>query len=150
LNGRLLIRKAAHGDIAAILALLADDDLAKLGEGGVTPQHESAFEAVDCDKNQFLAVAEREGKIVGTLQITFIPGLARSGMWRAQIEGVRIARPMRGQGLGHELLRWAIDRSKDRNCKLIQLFMDKRRSDAHRFYEELGFKANHQGFRLYL
>jgi GNAT superfamily N-acetyltransferase len=150
LSTDFLIRKAAREDIAAILVLLADDDLHKLEEASVTPRHMAAFDRIERDNNQLLAVAELGGETVGCLQLTFIPGLSRNGMERCQIEGVRIARHLRGKSLGKQMLQWAVATCRDRGCGLVQLFMDKKRLDAHRFYESLGFKANHQGFRLYL
>lgn len=144
------MRKAGREDVGAILALLADDDLHKLEEASVTPRHMAAFDGIDRDNNQLLAVAELGGETVGCLQLTFIPGLSRNGMERCQIEGVRIARHLRGKSLGKQMLRWAIATCRDRGCGLVQLLMDKKRLDAQRFYESLGFKANHQGFRLYL
>lgn len=144
------MRKASQEDVGAILALLADDDLHKLESASIAPRHLSVFDRIDRDSNQLLAVAELGGETVGCLQLTFIPGLSRNGMERCQIEGVRIARHLRGKNLGREMLKWAIATCRDRGCGLVQLLMDKKRLDAHRFYESLDFKANHQGFRLYL
>lgn len=146
----LLIRKAMREDVPTILALLRIDDLGKLREDGTPAEYDSAFNTISGDANQILAVAVQDSNMVGCLQITFIPGLSRLGMWRAQIEGVRIARPLRGKGLGTLMLEWAIARCRERGCGLVQLLADKSRGDAHRFYEALGFKANHQGFRLYM
>jgi ribosomal protein S18 acetylase RimI-like enzyme len=150
LSTEFLIRRAAPEDVGAILALLADDDLRKLKVASVTPRHLTAFDEINRDSNQLLAVAELGGETVGCLQLTFIPGLSRNGMERCQIEGVRIARHLRGKSLGKQMLRWAIGICRERGCGLVQLFMDKKRLDAQRFYESLGFKASHQGFRLYL
>jgi GNAT superfamily N-acetyltransferase len=150
LSTEFLIRRAAREDVGAILALLADDDLRKLKGASVTPRHLTAFDEINRDSNQLLAVAELGGETIGCLQLTFIPGLSRNGMERCQIEGVRIARHQRGKSLGKQMLGWAITTCRERGCGLIQLFMDKKRLDAQRFYESLGFKANHLGFRIYL
>lgn len=144
------MRAARLEDVPHILALLRDDDLGKLREDGTLEEYEKAFAAVAGDGNQFLAVAADSGEIIGCLQITFIPGLARRGLWRGQIEGVRIARHRRGQGFGKALMEWAIATYKARGCGLVQLISDKTRDDAHRFYESLGFKASHMGFKLYV
>jgi GNAT superfamily N-acetyltransferase len=143
------MRRAKRGDIGSILALLADDDLQKLDPTVVTPAHEVAFASIDSDPNQFLAVAAEDGKIIGCVQLTFIPGLSRNGMWRCHIEGVRIERALRGKGLGAQMLNWAKHEARARHCGMIQLLMDKSRSDAHRFYEAQGLTASHQGFRQY-
>jgi ribosomal protein S18 acetylase RimI-like enzyme len=150
LNKELIIRKATREDVPTILALLMDDDLGKLHEDEGLEVYENAFQNISRDVNQILAVAVLNAKIVGCLQITFIPGLSRKGMWRAQIEGVRISRALRGHGLGTDMIEWAIAQCKERGCGLMQLLADKSRTEAHRFYEALGFKANHQGFRLYM
>lgn len=147
---KLQMRKANREDVRTILALLADDDLNRLEETSVTPRHMAAFDRIEQDNNQLLMVAELGGETVGCLQLTFIPGLSRHGMERCQIEGVRIARHLRGKKLGRQMLQWAIATCRERGCGLAQLLMDKRRLDAQRFYESFGFKANHQGFRLYL
>jgi GNAT superfamily N-acetyltransferase len=149
LSAQLEIRKAQESDIPAILALLADDDLAKLEAKQPVPSHARAFEAISKDANQLLVVGLIEGMIVSTLQITFIPGLSRGGMWRAQIEGVRVARLLRGRGLGRQMLLWSLENCRSRSCGMVQLLMEKRRTGAGRFYEGLGFERNHEGYRLY-
>ena len=147
---QFVIRRAIQDDVPAILALLMDDDLGKLREDGSPKPYEGAFEAICRDENQFFGVATLDSKLVGCFQITFIPGLSRRGMWRAQIESVRIARALRGQGLGTIMMQWAIARARERGCGLVQLNSDKTRLEAHNFYEALGFKASHEGFKLYV
>jgi GNAT superfamily N-acetyltransferase len=93
-------------------------------------------------------VAERHGEVVGTLQLSLLPGLSRRGALRAQIEGVRVARTARGLGLGPVLMGWAIEEARRRGCVLVQLTSDKARPDAHRFYDRLGFVATHEGYKL--
>ncbi|PTM97618.1 GNAT family N-acetyltransferase [Mycoplana dimorpha] len=146
-------RKAEVRDLAAIIALLADDPLGAQREqvsGSPAAAYEAAFAAIDADPNQLLAVAVDGEEIVGTLQLTFIPGLSRRGAWRGQIEAVRVARARRGEGLGHRLFEWAIADCRARGCGLVQLTTDKARPDAHRFYEDLGFVASHVGYKLSL
>ena len=82
--------------------------------------------------------------------LTFIPGLARHGALRAQIEAVRVGGRYRSQGLGEAMIRWAVDEARRRGCRLVQLTSDKRRTSAHRFYSRLGFAASHEGFKLQL
>lgn len=146
-------RAARADDLDAIIALLADDELGQSREHVTTPTdpaYLAAFRAIVDDSNQLLAVVEDAEGLAGCLQISFIPGLSRRGMWRGQIEGVRIARRLRGEGLGRTMLEWAIDRCRERKCQLVQLTSDKSRSDALRFYESLGFVASHEGFKLAL
>jgi ribosomal protein S18 acetylase RimI-like enzyme len=150
LKDPFVIRRAIQDDVPSILALLMDDELGKLREDGSLKPYEDAFEAISRDENQFLGIADLGSKPVGCFQISFIPGLSRRGMWRAQIESVRIARALRGQGLGTIMMQWAIVRARERGCGLVQLNSDKARLEAHKFYETLGFKASHEGFKLYV
>lgn len=110
----------------------------------------SAFEAIDRDPNQFLAVMVDDRDVIGTLQLTFIAGLSRQGATRGQIEAVRISAARRSEGLGEKLLEWAIKKCRERRCALVQLTTDRRRGDAHRFYERLGFEATHVGYKVEL
>jgi GNAT superfamily N-acetyltransferase len=146
-------RRAASGDLEAIVGLLADDPIGSARESvgaRLDPCYQAAFAAIVFDPNQLLAVADRDGRVIGVLQLSFIPGLARRGMWRGQIEGVRIAGAERGSGIGRAMLVWAIEECKKRGCGLVQLTSDKRRPNAHRFYEALGFRATHEGYKLAL
>jgi len=110
----------------------------------------AAFSAIQRDPNQLLAVVDIAGMISGCLQLSFIPGLSRTGMWRGQIESVRVAREVRGQQIGRQLFEWAIHQCESRGCGLVQLTTDKTRSDALRFYQSLGFSASHEGLKLSL
>lgn len=147
----LTFRRATRADLEAIVDMLVDDKIGATREDGSRPlnaRYIAGFEAVDRDPNQYLAVVEEAGKVIGSLQITFIPSVSRLGMWRGQIEGVRIATARRGEGLGHKMLKWAIEQCRQRGCELVQLTMDKTRTDSRRFYESLGFKASHDGFKM--
>jgi len=148
------IRKARRDDLSAIVAMLADDALGLAREvlsDPVDRRYVAAFEAIEADDNQLLAVAvSPEGQVLGCLQISFIPGLSRLGLWRGQIESVRVAADARGRGIGRQMLAWAIDTCRARGCKLVQLTSDKRRDDAIRFYRSLGFEPTHEGFKLSL
>lgn len=147
-------RKAEETDLPAIVAMLADDALGRTREVVSDPvdrRYIEAFLAIKADPNQHLAVATDEaGEVVGCLQISFLPGLSRLGLWRGQIESVRVATSQRGKGVGREMIRWAIDECRKRGCGAVQLTSDNRREDAHRFYESLGFEKSHAGFKLSL
>ncbi|MEV7281840.1 GNAT family N-acetyltransferase [Streptomyces sp. NPDC093111] len=147
----LEIRPARQDDLPAIVAMLADDPLGARRESpdDLTP-YTAAFARLAQDPNQRLVVAVREGRVVGTLQLTLIPGLSRKGMTRSLIEGVRIHADERGSGLGTRLIEWAVEESRAQDCGLVQLTSDVTRVDAHRFYERLGFEASHVGFKLSL
>ncbi|MGW2859868.1 N-acetyltransferase family protein [Streptomyces sp. NPDC001205] len=144
----LEIRPARPEDIPAIVAMLADD---ALGAQRETPNdlspYRAAFDRLAGDPNQHLMVADRGGDIVGTLQLTVIPGISRRGSTRSIIEGVRVHGAERGSGLGTRLIEWAVGESERQGCQLVQLTSDASRTDAHRFYERLGFEASHVGFK---
>jgi GNAT superfamily N-acetyltransferase len=121
-----LIRRAVAADVPAIVALLADDP------------------------SELLLVLADDTEVIGTMQLSFLPGLSRGGATRAQIEAVRVKDGHRGEGLGEQLIVYAIDEARRRDCSLVQLTTDKSRGDAHRFYERLGFVASHEGMKLNL
>jgi ribosomal protein S18 acetylase RimI-like enzyme len=149
----LTFRRASAADLEDIVALLADDELGRKREDPdppLNPRYIDAFAAIDADRNQFLVVVEEGGQIVGCLQLSFIPGLSRLGLWRGQIESVRIASTRRGGGLGKRMFEWAIEECRKRGCEIVQLTTDKSRTDARRFYEGLGFVASHEGMKLTL
>ena len=147
-------RRARAEDVRAIVDLIAADQLGATRDGAATNEelalYQRAFAAIDADPAHILVVAEAGQDVVGTLQLSFIPGLARRGACRAQVEAVRIDQAYRSGGLGTALVAWAIDESRRRGCALVQLTTDKSRTAAHRFYERLGFVASHEGMKLAL
>jgi len=147
--GDLEIRAAVTEDVPAIVGMLADDPLGSQRESpdDLTP-YLAALDRLTADPNQHLVVAVREGRVVGTLQLTVVPGLSRKGATRSIIEAVRIHADERGSGLGTQIIEWAIAESRRQGCQLVQLTSDATRTDAHRFYERLGFTASHVGFKL--
>lgn len=152
--GPVRLRPARHGDVPALVGLIAADQLGATRDGvrdaADLAAYTAAFEAIDADPAHILVVAELAGEIVGTMQLSFLPGLARRGALRAQIEAVRVADSSRGSGLGAGMIGWAIDEARRRGCRLVQLTTDKSRLDAHRFYQRLGFVASHEGMKLAL
>ena len=148
-----IIRPAVRADLPDIVRLLADDQLGSGREECSTPLPDSyytAFQNIHDDINNELVVVELNGKIVGVLQLTFIPYITYQGSWRAMIEGVRVDSSMRSAGIGRRLVSWAVERAASRGCNLVQLTSNKERNDAIRFYKSLGFIASHEGFKLYL
>jgi len=148
------LRKARANDVPFIVEMIADDELGKLRESYEIPLprcYTDAFERIDSDSNQFLLVAESNiGEVIGTLQLTFIQYLTYKGGIRAQIEGVRIRKDCRGMGIGKALIEWAIDKAKQNKAHVVQLTTDKKRPNAIKFYEELGFTPTHEGMKLHL
>lgn len=146
-------RQATEEDLDSIVFMLSDDNLGNTRERYEHPLPESyvkAFRAIDSDPNIELIVAYVGDTVVGVEQVTFTPHITYQGGWRATIEGVRTASSERGKGLGSQMIRFAIERAKERGCHVVQLTTDKKRMDALRFYERLGFKASHEGLKLHL
>ena len=148
------IRKATSKDLAAIVELLAHDKLGAIREQFQTPlptAYIDAFARINRDEQQELMVMESTtGKVVGTLQLSFIQYLTYQGGIRAQIEAVRIHHEFRSQGLGAQLFHWAIARAKNRGAHVVQLTTDKQRPEALKFYQDLGFTASHEGMKMHL
>lgn len=146
-------RKATRNDVSIIVEMIADDELGKTRENFQKPlpiEYIKAFEKINSDENQELIVVEDENsEIIGTLQLSFIQYLTYRGGIRAQIEAVRIRKDKRGLGIGKTMFEWAINRAKERNAHLLQLTTDKKRPKAIKFYEDLGFKATHEGMKMH-
>jgi GNAT superfamily N-acetyltransferase len=147
----LEIRLAERRDLPTILQMLARDSVSEPSRpDGPAEMYLPAFEAIASHPDNELVVAMLNGEIVGTLQLTFIPGLSFQGAWRAQVEGVRVRADVRNQRIGTRLMEWVIERARERNCKLIQLTTNKVRVDAQRFYQRLGFTPSHVGMKLHI
>jgi GNAT superfamily N-acetyltransferase len=146
-------RKATLPDVSAIIEMLADDELGQQREDFKTPlpqRYLTAFEHITKDENQELIVVENDQlELIGTLQLSFIQYLTYRGGIRAQIEAVRIRKDKRGLGIGKTMFKWAINRAKERNAHLLQLTTDKKRPEAIKFYEDLGFKSSHEGMKIH-
>jgi GNAT superfamily N-acetyltransferase len=151
LGATVTLRRAVPADLPEVVAMLAADQLGVTREAADDLEpYRAAFDAIAADPAHLLVVAVDGDRVIGTMQLTFIPGLARRGAWRAQIEAVRVHRDTRGSGVGGQMIGWAIEEARRRGCALVQLTTDKRRTDAHRFYERLGFVASHEGMKLAL
>lgn len=153
MESEISFRIATEKDLDSIVAMLADDVLGRERERDEHPLPNSyvkAFKAISSDPNNELVVACYGNEVIGVQQITFTPYITHQGGWRATIEGVRTSSSVRGKGVGTKLIQWAIQRAKERGCHLVQLTTDKKREDALRFYERLGFKATHEGLKMKL
>ena len=144
------VRPARRDDVPAIVRLLGDDILGATREQATDPLPQAywdAYDAIVAQGGNELMVAETDGQVVGCLQLTVIPGLGRMGLTRGQIEAVRVSSTLRGRRIGELLIAAATDRARELGCGILQLTTDKRRVDAHRFYERLGFEATHIGMK---
>lgn len=151
--GAPVFRPARRQDVARIVELLADDPLGAGRERFEDPLPDSyyaAFDRIEASDGNILTVAELDGAVVGCLQMTFIPGLSNQGADLALIEGVRVDTALRSQGLGQQLIEWALETARSRGCQAVELFTHKTRTDAHRFYDRLGFEQSHVGYRIKL
>lgn len=151
MNTNLIFRLATKDDLIDIVQMLADDVLGAARENStntLSNKYLKAFEKIESDPNQELTIAEMNGEKVATFHLTFIQYLTYEGGLRAQIEAVRTSSKHRGRGIGTKVFEYAINRAKEKGCHLIQLTSDKKRPDAIRFYESLGFTASHEGMKL--
>lgn len=150
----IVFRPATLKDLRDIIELLADDELGKSRETLSDPVDQAyitAFECFDKDPNQLLiAMCHNDGRVLGTLQLSFLTSLSHRGATRAQIESVRVASSERGQGLGEKMFTWAIAEARSRGCRVVQLTTDQTRTAAHSFYKKLGFIPSHLGFKMIL
>jgi GNAT superfamily N-acetyltransferase len=151
LDATIDIRRARREDVPDIVRLLMDDDFGAQRDSleDLAPYLE-AFDVIDADPAHLLVIMERDGTVIGTQHLTFLPGLSYKGATRLQIEEVRISSGERGGGLGTQLIAWAIEQARERGCLLVQLASNAARTDAHRFYKRLGFEQSHAGFKLKL
>jgi len=141
-------RYAGEEDLPGILGLLLADEILK--ERVKSRNYERTWADILNQPDNAMVVGVQDGVIVAALQITYIPSLGYGGTWRAQIESVQVRQDLRGQGVGAQLMAWAIERARERGCHIMQLTSDLRRVDARRFYERLGFVASHIGMKLEL
>lgn len=149
----LTFRDATDADLPFIVGLIVEDTVISTNDNVADAMHadyRNALAAMTADPNNRMIIAELNGAPVGCTQLTFLPGIMRRGMWRTLVEVVHIAADHRGKGLGGEMMRWVIEESRRRGCGMVQLTSNKKRPDAHRFYERLGFAKSHEGFKLYL
>ena len=145
---QLRVDRARRSDVRDIVTMLASDAIGATRESSDIAAYDGAFDAIDRDSAQFLAVVrDASDTIVATAQLTMIPGLPRTGATRLQVEGVRVAEGWRGRGLGTAFLGWVHEYGRTRGAVLSQLTTDNARRDAHRFYERLGYEASHVGFK---
>jgi GNAT superfamily N-acetyltransferase len=146
---RLTLARAVRADLPELVALLADDVLGRERETDAAEPYRRAFARIDADEDQLLlAVRDEHSRLVATMQLMLLTSLSRAGATRLQIEAVRVAAPVRGAGLGTALFAWAHDWGRERGATLAQLTTDASRTDAHRFYDRLGYRASHLGFKL--
>lgn len=147
------IRDALVADLPAVVSMLADDVLGSARESAASPLdagYLDAFAAITASPHVRLLVAEEDDRVVGSLQLLVLPGIARRGAWRGQIEAVRVASGRRGRGIGEKMVRWALEECRARGCSVVQITSNASRADAHRFWRKLGFEDSHRGFKLTL
>ncbi len=146
-------RIARPADLSQIVKMLADDPLGSQREefsDPLKPSYKDAFSHIEADpNNEIIIAADQEDKLLGFLQITYIPNLTLQGSWRAQLEGVRVNTSNRSEGIGKALIAHAIQRAKARGCHMVQLTSNSTRKDALRFYDSLGFIPSHVGFIIF-
>lgn len=149
----LTYRTAGPDDLPFIIGLIVEDSVVVTedrAEDAMDEDYRAALAAIDADPNEEMWIVERDSIAVGCFQLSFLPGLMRRGMWRGQIEVVHVSADARNLGIGSEMMRWALARCREKGCGMVQLTSNKKRTDAHRFYERLGFARSHEGLKYYL
>jgi len=145
------IRVARRGDLPAIIELLNADYIPPPPpQAEPTEAQIRAFDTIDAHPDHKIVVADLDNQVVGTMQLTMLPGLAHEGRWRMQVEAVRVRTDLRSQGIGAKMMEWAIGLAREHGCWVVQLTSNAARTEAHRFYERLGFKRSHVGMKLEL
>jgi GNAT superfamily N-acetyltransferase len=150
---RLTYRNAMEADLPFLVGTIVEDSVIETGDSVADAQssaYRDALAAITADPRHEMLVVELDGSAVGCFQLSYIPGLMRRGMWRGLIEGVHVLAIHQNGGIGTAMMRWAIERCREKGCGMVQLTSNKKRTDAHRFYERLGFQRSHEGFKLYL
>lgn len=140
-------REAGREDVPAIVALLADDMLGKAREGTELAPYLAAFDAMKSEGGNQIFVGDDGGLVMACYQLTFISGLSLTAARRALLEGVRVAASHRGQGVGEAMMQDAETRARAAGCTLMQFTTNKARTDAHRFYDRMGFTPSHIGYK---
>lgn len=149
----LTYHHARAEDLPFIVGLIVEDSVVELVDDpadAMGPAYVDALAAITADPHQEMFVVRRDGEAIGCFQLSYLPGLMRRGMWRGQIEVVHVAAAHRNGGVGSEMMHWALERCREKGCGMVQLTSNKKRTDAHRFYERLGFLKSHEGFKYYL
>ena len=147
----LTIRRATAADLADIVRLMADDVLGQSRERNENPlpqAYRNAFAEIDADPRHELIVVEREGRVIATLHLTELVSLTRVATRRMEVEAVRVQADLRGRWIGERMMRWAIERAREKGCGTLQLTSDARRTEAHAFYTRIGFEVSHVGMKL--
>jgi GNAT superfamily N-acetyltransferase len=148
----LTYRNATPEDLPFIVGLIVEDSVVATDDSVAAarePDYDNALAAITADPNHEMFVVDNDGVPVGCFQLSYLPGLMRRGMWRGMIEVVHVSAAERNKGIGAEMMRWALERCRERGCGMVQLTSNKKRTDAHRFYVRLGFHQSHEGFKYY-
>jgi GNAT superfamily N-acetyltransferase len=144
----LVIRRATLTELDAILDLYRDDPLAlHPPRAADRPTLDSAFRSIEADPRTAIYVATRGGAVVGTFQSTILQHLTHGGARVVQIEAVVVSSSERGRGVGTTMMQWALEEARAKGCTRAQLTSQKRREDAHRFYQRLGFVPSQEGMK---
>jgi ribosomal protein S18 acetylase RimI-like enzyme len=144
------VREATAEDLPRIVELLAQlyNDPAQEDYAAAHEQYERSYAEIAADKRQTLFVAEYCGVIAGSLVLIVVPNLTRRGRPYAIIENVVVDTTQRGKRIGEAMMQHGADAARSAGCHKVALMSRVERNDAHRFYERLGYKPAHIGFRL--
>lgn len=151
LPSEALVRDAREADLPRIVRLLAQLSLDEPREEPGPPlpeRYQEAFREIEADPRQRLLVIEAREQVVGAASLIIVPNLSHRGRPYAIVENVVVEAAERGAGHGELLMRYVVAEARRAGCYKLSLTSNKRRKDAHRFYQRLGFQATHEGYRV--
>jgi GNAT superfamily N-acetyltransferase len=143
------IREAGPDDVPALRALLAQ--LAEPGTVGPdVAQAATLLARIQSSPDHRIYLAECAGEPAGAYALLIMTSLAHPGRPAAIVEDVVVDAAQRGRGIGRQMMADAIARARARHCYKLALSSNAQRSDAHRFYETLGFERHGLSFAVFL
>jgi GNAT superfamily N-acetyltransferase len=148
------VREATEADLPRLVELLAQlapdtPDREDISEPLPFAYH-MMLRRIDESPGEHIFVLESRKRIVGTVALSVIPNLSHKGAPYGIIENVVVDERHRSKGYGEALIQHAINEARRAGCYKVSLTSNKRRTEAHRFYERLGFQRTHEAFRLNL
>lgn len=144
---RVIFREATADDLPEVIRLIRQDARNVTISSDDMALFQRSWENMqkNCTNRLFVGVAG--DRVVATYQLAVIHGVSLSAARRGQIESVRVDAELRSSGIGAQLMADAEARARDAGCDLMQLTTDSSRLRAHAFYERLGYKPSHLGFK---
>lgn len=145
--GPLAIRPASEADLPAVLALYAQPGM---DDGKALPLDEAQalFRRFSAYPDYVLHVAEQDGAVVGTFALLVMVNLGHLGAPSAIVEDVVVSPDHQGAGIGRAMMGHAMRLASEKGCYKLVLSSNAKRTRAHAFYEQLGFRRHGVSFHV--